>query len=63
MIESITLATTAAVISAMVDVIQLGRDSFQNYFKRRQNDPSLKVKNLRLQKYFLLFHKRRSRLS
>lgn len=35
-----TAANIAATISAMVDVITLGRESFSEYFRRREIDPS-----------------------
>lgn len=55
MIDPITLATTAAVISAMVDVVQLGSESFQTYLKRRQADPSLPDKERALEIAFSTF--------
>lgn len=55
MIDPITLTTTAAVISAMVDVVQLGKESFQTYLKRRQGDPSLPDKERALSIAFSTF--------
>ncbi|PTR10074.1 hypothetical protein C8R32_102163 [Nitrosospira sp. Nsp5] len=52
MVEPISLATAAAVISAMVDVIQLGKVSFQEYFRRRERDPTIAAKELALTKAF-----------
>ena len=37
-------ANLAAIISAMVDVIQLGRDAFGEFFIQRQEDPQLQRK-------------------
>ena len=52
MIEPISLATAAAVISAMVDVIQLGKETFLEYFSRREHDPTLPAKEQALVKAF-----------
>ena len=42
-------ASLAAIISAMVDVTQLGRDTFAGYLKKRQGDPDLAKKGAELQ--------------
>jgi hypothetical protein len=34
-------ASLAAIISAMIDVVQIGRETFRAYLKKRQNDPQL----------------------
>jgi restriction system protein len=52
MVEPFSLATAAAVISAMVDIIQLGKESFQEYLSRRQKDPTLAAKEQALAKAF-----------
>lgn len=55
MVEPFSLATAAAVISAMVDVIQLGKETFQEYLNRRQKDPSLTTKAKALAEAFSTF--------
>ena len=52
MIDPISLATAAAVISAMVDVIQLGKETFQEYLRRRERDPTLPAKEQALVRAF-----------
>ena len=52
MVELFSLATAAAVISAMVDVIQLGKETFQEYLSRRQRDPTLAAKEQALANAF-----------
>jgi hypothetical protein len=47
---AIDWGTTAAVISAMIDVIQLGRDSFQDYFARRKAAPDAREKGAALER-------------
>lgn len=44
MMMSPNWANIASVISAMIDVVQLGRDTFQNYYRDRQKDPALEKK-------------------
>lgn len=44
MVEPISLAGIAATISAMVDVIRFGKESFQEYYARRERDPGLNRK-------------------
>jgi hypothetical protein len=34
-------ASIAAIISAMIDVVQIGRQTFSAYLKKRQDDPRL----------------------
>jgi hypothetical protein len=47
---AIDWGTTAALISAMIDVIQLGRDSFQAYFERRTKAPDVETKGAELER-------------
>ena len=50
MVEPFSLAALAATISAMVDVLRLGKETYEEYFRQRERDPSLaeKVKVLSL---------------
>lgn len=49
---SLDWGTMAAIISAMVDVIQLGRDSFQAYFEKRKQDPRFAERGAALEQAF-----------
>lgn len=51
-IPQIDWAATGAMISAMVDVIQLGRESFQAYFARRAAAPDARARGVGLERAF-----------
>lgn len=52
MIDPISLATTAAIISAMADVITLGKETFQDYLNKRKQDSTLRSKENALRTAF-----------
>lgn len=47
---AIDWGATAAMVSAMIDVIRLGRESFQEYFARRSSGPDRERKGAELEK-------------
>jgi hypothetical protein len=47
---AIDWGTTAAIISAMIDVIQLGRETFSSYFAKYKSDPETQAKGAALEK-------------
>ena len=52
MIEPISIATIAATVSAMIDVIRFGKDAYEEFYARRTKDPSLPSKVDALERAF-----------
>ena len=52
MVDPAILAALAASISAMVDVIRIGKETYEEYYLKRQDDPALQQKIAALQTGF-----------
>ncbi|SEP79046.1 hypothetical protein [Nitrosomonas ureae] len=52
MLEPFSLAGLAAIISAMVDVIRLGKETYEEYLERREGDPAIERKARALETAF-----------
>lgn len=55
--EPISLATIAATISAMIDLVKFGKETYQDYLEKRKSDPLLESKVEALRKAFSTYSK------